>query len=88
MASTRLSVRLSPRARANEISGRRGDVLLVRVTAAPVDGRANQALCALVAKRAGVAKGRVSIVAGATSRDKVMHVEGIAAEALWRALVP
>jgi len=38
-------VRLQPRARANEIVGERDDVIVVRVTAPPVDGRANEALC-------------------------------------------
>ena len=50
---------------------------MIRVTAPPVDGRANDALCALVAKRAGVAPSRVSVVRGHTGRDKVVRVEGI-----------
>jgi len=86
MASAQLSVRLIPRARADEIAGSRGDAVLIRVTAPPVDGRANEALRALIAKRAGVAKGRVSIVAGTASRDKVVRVEGIEPDALARAL--
>ncbi len=81
-----LTVRLQPRARANEIVGERAGALVVRVTAPPLDGRANEALCALLAKRAGVAKGNVSIVRGASSRDKVVRVEGVAAAALRRSL--
>jgi uncharacterized protein YggU (UPF0235/DUF167 family) len=56
------------------------------VTAPPVDGKANAALCALVAKRAGVAPSRVQVVRGAASRDKVVRVEGIAPAALREAL--
>jgi uncharacterized protein YggU (UPF0235/DUF167 family) len=61
-------------------------VLVVRVTAPPVDGRANDALCALIAKRAGVARGRVTIVRGAAAREKVLRVEGLSAAELRGAL--
>ena len=53
-------------------------MLRISVAAAPVDGRANAALCKLIAKRAGVARGRVSIVQGERARDKVVRVEGMA----------
>jgi uncharacterized protein YggU (UPF0235/DUF167 family) len=61
-------------------------VLVVRVTAPPIDGRANAALCALIAKRAGVAKGRVTVVRGAAAREKVVRVDGLDTPALRRAL--
>ena len=51
--------------------------MVVRVTAPPVDGKANAALTALIAKRAGVPKSSVTVVRGHTSRDKVVRVEGI-----------
>ena len=51
-----------------------------------MDGRANAALVKLIAKRAGVAKGRVSIVRGERSRDKVVQVEGLGLAELRRAL--
>jgi uncharacterized protein (TIGR00251 family) len=72
-----LTVRLQPRARRNAIVEERDGVLRVTVAAAPVDGQANAALCKLVAKRAGVARGRVSVVRGERSRDKVVRVEGL-----------
>ena len=53
-------------------------MLRVSVAAAPVDGKANTALCKLIAKRAGVARGRVSIVRGERSRDKLVRIEGMA----------
>lgn len=72
-----LTIRLQPRAKRDEIAGERAGAILVRVTAPPVDGRANDALCRLVAKRAGVAPSRVSVVRGQTSRDKVVRVDGM-----------
>jgi uncharacterized protein YggU (UPF0235/DUF167 family) len=59
---------------------------VVRVSAPPVDGRANAALCALVAERAGVPPSRVSVVRGLASRDKVVRVEGVEPAALRSAL--
>lgn len=55
----------------------RDGVLQAKVTAPPVDGKANKALCKLVAKRVGVAPSRVSVVRGEKSRDKVVRVEGV-----------
>jgi hypothetical protein len=54
------------------------EVLRVRVTAPPVDGRANTALTRLLAKRLGVARGAVEVVSGQSSRQKVVAVEGLA----------
>jgi uncharacterized protein len=86
MDAAEIDVRLQPRARANEIVGERDGVVLVRVTAPPVDGRANEALCRLIAKRAHVGVGSVSIVRGASARNKVVRVEGIDATELREAL--
>jgi uncharacterized protein len=81
-----IAVRLQPRAGANEIVGVRDGVVVVRVTAPPVEGRANEALCRLIAKRARVGVRRVSVVRGERSREKVIRVEGIAARVLREAL--
>jgi uncharacterized protein (TIGR00251 family) len=86
MESCKIAVRVTARARANEIAGERDGVLLVRVTSPPVDGRANAALCRIIAKRAGVGVRSVSVVRGAGSREKVVRVDGIGAEDLRRAL--
>ena len=59
---------------------------MIRVTAPPVDGRANEALCRLVAKRAGVAPSRVTVVRGHTARHKMLEVEGVESPALRAAL--
>jgi uncharacterized protein len=51
--------------------------VVIRVTAPPVDGKANDALCRLVARAAGVAPSKVAVVRGHTTRDKVLEVEGV-----------
>ena len=79
-------MRLSPRASADEIVGERSGVLLVRVTAPPVDSRANEALCRLIAKRARVGVRSVSVVRGAKGRDKLLRVDGLDEAGLRAAL--
>jgi uncharacterized protein (TIGR00251 family) len=81
-----LAVRVIPRARRTEIAGRRGDALLVRLAAPPVDGAANEALLAFLSDRLGVARRRLTLLRGAASRDKVVDVEGMAAEEVRRRL--
>jgi len=82
-----LSIRLQPRARRDEVVGERAGAIVIRVTAPPVDGKANAALCAFVARAAGVSPSRVSVVRGQTSRDKVIRVDGVSAETLRTALL-
>jgi uncharacterized protein len=55
-------------------------VLRVRVAAAPVDGAANEALLRLLADELGVPRRDVRLVAGATSRGKLVAVDGVGAE--------
>ena len=86
MTHADLAVRLQPRARRDEIVGERDGRVVVRVTAPPVDGKANDALCRLIAKAAGVAPSRVAVVKGHTAREKVVRVEGIDGERLRAAL--
>ena len=81
-------MRLQPRARRAEVVGERAGAIVIRVTAPPVDGKANAALCEFVAQRAGVARSRVEVVRGMTSRDKIVRVEGVDVAALRAALAP
>lgn len=81
-----IEVRLRPRGGRDELIGMRDGVLRARVTAPPLDGRANRALCKLIAKRLGVAPSRVTVVRGEKSRDKLVRVEGVDAETLVRML--
>jgi len=80
-----LRVRVVPRASANGVASRAG-VLVVRVTAPPVEGRANEAALRAVAKALGVAPSEVLLVRGATGRTKTLSVPASAAEALARML--
>jgi uncharacterized protein (TIGR00251 family) len=86
MAAAQIAVRLRPRGRRDELIGVVDGVLQARVSAPPVDGRANRALCKLIAKRVGVAPSKVSVLRGGKSRDKLVGVEGIDSDALIEAL--
>ncbi len=81
-----LPVRLRPRAHADEIVGVVGGLLVVRVTAPPVDERANRALCRLLAKASGVPASSVTIVRGAHAREKLVRLRGVDRAGLERRL--
>ena len=74
--ATLLRIRLTPRAARDAIAPGPDGGYLARVTAPPVDGAANEALCRLVARAAGVAPSRVSVLRGQRGRAKVVRVEG------------
>ena len=88
VTSSTISVRVQARARRDELVALREGVLLVRISAPALDGRANRGLCRLLAKRLGVATSSVTIVRGQRARDKLVHVEGIDQETLDAALAP
>jgi uncharacterized protein (TIGR00251 family) len=82
-----LHVRVQPRASRAEIVGWRPDGALgVRVTAAPVDGRANAAVGSLLATALGVRASAVEIVRGAAGRDKYVRVSGLTLDDVIRRL--
>jgi uncharacterized protein len=72
-----VSVRVRAGAQRDDVVEARDGVLLVRVAAPAQEGRANRALCRLLAERLAVAPSRVSIVRGRSSRDKVVEIDGI-----------
>lgn len=78
--AVRFSVRVQPRSSREGVDGVHGDALRVRVNAPPVEGAANEAVVAVIAGALGVPRRAVRIVAGETSRSKVVEVEGIAPE--------
>lgn len=78
----RFSVRVQPRASRTELSGSMHGSLKVRLQAPPVDGAANAALVDFLAERLGVARRAIRIVTGASSRTKVVHVDGVDADAV------
>jgi uncharacterized protein len=78
----RFAVRVTPRAAADRIDGVVEGVLRVHVGAPAVEGAANNALVRLLADELGVARRDVRIVAGATSRQKLVVVDGLEADAI------
>lgn len=82
----RLTVQVQPRASRNELAGRHGDALKVRLQAPPVDGAANEALVRFLAERLGVPRAAVRIAAGPASRRKAVLIDGINPEEAGRRL--
>jgi uncharacterized protein (TIGR00251 family) len=81
-----LSVKLQPRASANEIGDALGSELRIKVTAPPVDAAANEALVKLLAQQLDCPRNRVEILRGHTSRHKTIKLHGLAAEAVLSGL--
>jgi uncharacterized protein len=76
-----LSVKLQPRASANEIGEPLGSELRIKVTAPPVDAAANEALIRLLADTLDCPRNRIELVRGHTSRHKTLKLYGVSAEA-------
>jgi uncharacterized protein (TIGR00251 family) len=75
-------VQVVPRASRDRLGPVHGERLKVQLTAPPVDGAANEALIALVAKQLGRARSDVTILRGETGRKKTLRVRGGTAAAL------
>jgi uncharacterized protein (TIGR00251 family) len=80
MTDCTVRVRLTPRSDRDEVLGWQDGVLRVRVHAAPVDGRANEALCRLLAEQLDVPRTAVELLRGASSRMKTLRITGISRE--------
>ena len=72
--TTTLSVRVIPRAKRNAVTKMKDGSIKVYVTAPPEDGRANEAVVETIAEWLGVKRRQVTIVSGATNRNKVVQV--------------
>jgi uncharacterized protein (TIGR00251 family) len=75
-------VRVAPKGRRNEIIGKHGDAIKVRVQAPPVEGKANEALREFLAEQLRVSCRDVEIVSGHTSRWKRVKVDGVTPDAI------
>jgi uncharacterized protein len=82
------TVRVAPRASRNAIAGEHAGALKIRLTAPPVEGRANDALRRLLAERLNVPVSAVKIVAGESSRTKRVSVTGVSAPQILALCVP
>jgi uncharacterized protein (TIGR00251 family) len=81
-----LSLKLQPRASANEIGEPLGSELRIKVTAPPVDSAANEALVRFLADVLDCGRNRVELVRGQTSRHKLVKLHGITADEAVRKL--
>jgi uncharacterized protein len=83
-----LSVRVHPGAKKNSITGLHAGAVKISLTTPPVDGRANEALIAFIAELVRIPRARISIVAGASSRTKLLRLTGKSATEVHTALFP
>lgn len=79
-----LSIKLQPRASADEIGEPLGNELRIKVTAPPVDSAANEALVHFLAESLDCARNQVELVRGHTSRHKVVKLHGLSLEDVLR----
>lgn len=83
----RFRVRVAPGAKKMSVGGVHDGMLKVAVTQPPENGKANQAVVKLIAKRLGVSKSSIAIVAGQTSRLKTIEATGVSISEIQRVLV-
>jgi uncharacterized protein (TIGR00251 family) len=78
----RFAVRIQPRAKRSEVVGVHGEALKIRLSAPPVDGAANQQLVNFLADIFAVSRRDIRIVAGESSRSKVIEIDGVTERAV------
>lgn len=79
-------VRVHPRSAADAFGGIREGALVVRLTAPPVEGKANAALARFLARSLGVAPSAIEVLRGTRGRDKLIRVEGLTSATLQAVL--
>ena len=80
------AVRVMPRASKNEISGRYGEAIRVRLAATLAEGAANEALIEFLSEKLAVGANQIEILAGHASRDKIVCVVGLSPQELEQRL--
>lgn len=83
-----LRLRVIPRAGRDGVQGPHAERLKIRLQAPPVDGKANQALLKFLSKQIGLPLSRLTLVAGATSREKSVRVSGMGGDEVRARLWP
>jgi hypothetical protein len=73
----RVAVHVTPKSGRDEVAGWRGGELTLRVTAAPEAGKANAAVCALIARELGIPKSGVRVVRGEAARHKQVEIDSV-----------
>ena len=84
--SATLPVRVAPRSAREEVAGVTDGVVRIRLTAPPVEDRANEALVAFLSRVLGVPRRRVEMVTGERGRRKVVRVHGLTRDEIYRRL--
>lgn len=85
-AAARLAIKAVPGANRDEIVGPYGDRLKIRIAAPPEGGKANKAICALIADALGVKKSAVTVITGTASPEKIIRIEGLNADEIRKKL--
>ena len=76
----RFNFRISPGAKQNIISGCRDGLIMVKIKASPVEGKANIELVNYLSSRLGIPKSSIELVRGFSSRTKVVEINGLSSE--------
>ena len=85
---TFIRLRVQPRASRERLEGVRDGQVRLRLTAAPVDGAANAACIAFLAKLLDISRASIQLQAGEKSRDKLIHITGLTPVQVAAALAP
>ena len=83
-----LTLRVHPGARRNAVTGTHDGALKISLTAAPSDGKANEALVAFLAEALSVPRARIRLTHGQTSRRKTVHIAGLTLTQVAERLIP
>ena len=83
-----LRLHIQPGAKKTEVAGQHGEALKIRLSAPPVDGKANACLIEFLANQLGVAKSAVELLSGDTSRAKRVSISGMGVDVVRTALLP
>lgn len=85
-SGAKIPLRVYPNAVRDEVLGFTDGVLLVKVAAPPIKGKANDRLLAFLSRLLGVSKSRVSIIKGHTSRNKLIAIDGLSRDDIMKRL--
>lgn len=86
--STTLSVRVLPRSSKDDVVGKQDGVYRIKLTAPAIEGKANKALIAWLAKRLGLPKAQIHIVSGERARIKSIRIYDLSPEQVETRLIP
>jgi uncharacterized protein (TIGR00251 family) len=86
--TTKIFVHAYPNATKNEITGLINGVLSIKISAPPVKGKANKELISFLSQRLALGKGRIDIIKGHTTRNKIIAIDGMSQETALKLLQP